>query len=534
MTPCTADISIFADNPITHLTKAAIVRVQINSILKLGANNRFFYTVLLVAAIWHLWSLKLSPLPWFDESFYASIAHSLLNGNGFKLTIWSWMSSKEILLYGPVYFVLVGLPLRLMEFDAFSFRITNLIFGATLLWMIYRLCKTLNVSVVVRRTVVLVALFDVLLIQNSHSGRMEMVALTFAMAAFGFYFKTDRDNRLSYIPHLAIAGALAFLTTPRVAVIIIPLFAFAFVELIHRKQWYDVLRIVLIPSALILAWVLAAYGSIDGFIDYYFSSGSREAEVAQAAQKTVEVRSSYTKFFGGNFYVPFYQWPLLLAGLASAALLLWKKAHVKLVWLFLFAIACYYLVVRDTGGYSVLILSFWYVLIALALHHLFSSNSTKPILRWVGVGFLALVLAVNVGIFSLKALTVVAQYNARNPKPLKEWVANHVEPGSRVAGDDRYYYACMGNGADFWYLDRPKSDNYRAERMALSGEVDYLFFSSQTEPKVIDAYRVYFNFDEEWEYTPEPDNGWMRWFTRLVPNAVQSSYQGRLVKVSEK
>lgn len=510
------------------------MRAQIKTILKLGANNRFFYTVLAVAAIWHLWSLSLSPLPWFDETFYASITHSLLHGNGFRLGVWSWFSDKEILLYGPVYFITAGLPLRLMEFDPFSFRITNLVFGATLIWMVHGLCKTLDVSLLVRRTVVLVALFDVLFIQNSHSGRMEMVALTFVVASLLYYFKAERENDLAYISPFAIAGGLAFLVTPRVAVILIPFYAFAFFGYLHQKRWYDVLRVVFFPSTLILAWVWAAYGSIDGFLDYYFSSGSVEAEVAQAADTTVKVRSSYTKFFGGNFYVPFYQWPLLVAGLSSAVLLLVRKTQVKLVWLFLCMIACYYIVVRDTGGYSVLILSFWYVLIALAIHHLFSTQNTRPVLRWASVGVLAVVFAVNFGIFSLKALTVVAQYNARNPKPLKEWVANYVEPGSRVVGDDRYYYACMGNGADFWYLDRPKSDKYRAQRMALTGGVDYLFISSQTEQKVIDAYRAHFDFEEEWEYTPKPDDGWMQWFTRLVPNKVQSSYQGRLVKVSEK
>ena len=87
-----------------------------------------FVLVILMAALWHFWALPYSPLPWFDETFFASITHSFINGSGFQLAVCPLQSNGEpVLLYGPVYFLLTGLITKTLGFGLFSFRLANLL-----------------------------------------------------------------------------------------------------------------------------------------------------------------------------------------------------------------------------------------------------------------------------------------------------------------------------------------------------------------------------------------------------------------------
>lgn len=494
------------------------------TLLKLPANNRFFYTVLAILGIWHLWSLPVSPLPWFDETFFASITNSVVEGKGFQVEVQQLMNrNREILLYGPVYFWLTSIPVHLFGLDILSFRIVNVLFGALLLGVFYKMLRELLVEKTIARWLVLFAVMDVIFIQNAHSGRMEMVALFFVFSAFWFYFRIRKKPEPMTVIWMALAGILAFLTTPRVLVLVFPLFGFAVVERAVQRRWIDVLVLLAIPVAVYGAWVFYAYGSIEAFLDYYLSSSGGDGGGVQA-------KKSYTAFLGGRFYVPFYQWPLLLTGVGSAVWLIWRKIYIQPVVIFLLTIATYYLVVKDTGGYSVLIVLCWYSIIAMAAQE-FLSASMQGISKAMGIVILAGVLAVNSGIFVLKATTIVAGYSERNPRPLNEFVSEHVSSGMRVVGDDRYYYACMRLRADYRYIDRPKTDSFRAEQHAEGFKPDYLFISTQTPDEVIAAYREHFEFQEEYIYQPTGSNQWLRQLVDRLPLEVQSSYAGRLIKI---
>lgn len=45
-------------------------------------NKNIIISLLLALVAWHLWSLTYSPLPWFDETFFASLTNSFMNGRG--------------------------------------------------------------------------------------------------------------------------------------------------------------------------------------------------------------------------------------------------------------------------------------------------------------------------------------------------------------------------------------------------------------------------------------------------------------------
>src|ERR1700733_12767355 len=94
--------------------------------------------------IYHLLSLSYSPLPWFDEVCFASITHDYMQHHTFFDTTHDLSVRVQSIQYGPVYFVLQSLMAKLFGFSIFTFRFTNLFFGITCLFIIYKICIQLN------------------------------------------------------------------------------------------------------------------------------------------------------------------------------------------------------------------------------------------------------------------------------------------------------------------------------------------------------------------------------------------------------
>jgi len=336
-------------------------------IIKTLKNNTFFYLLLSILGIWHLWSLLYSPLPWFDETFYASITKSLLEGKGFLLEVCPIQTEgKEVLTYGPIYFLLTGLSFTLFGFGVFQFRIVALVFAALSIYIFSKILKQLSVNKSISRLFILLLAFDVIIIQNGHSGRMDMVALFFALTAWWGYFKSQ--THIKHLWLMSITGVVAVLTTPRIAVIIFPLFIYALIYFVKSKNWQRISIITIPPVLIYSVWIVFAFGSITGFIEHFSTPVTESNEPA----------NNIFSYLGGNLYVPFYQWPLILTALISSAILLFNKNKSQTLLLLSLPVFTFYIVVADTGAYSALIMPFWYLIVALALAN-FSAN--KKIVR---------------------------------------------------------------------------------------------------------------------------------------------------------
>ncbi|MFA5925238.1 MAG: glycosyltransferase family 39 protein, partial [Methylococcaceae bacterium] len=162
----------------------------------------------------------------------ASMTNSFLNGNGLALAI---SSGDQIFIYGPVYFILTTFSFLIGGVNAFSFRIINLFFAFLTIFIFYRIMGKLKINEVVKKLIVLMFLIDVIFIQNSHSGRMEFVATYFTLLCL-FYYLKDKLTTIDYCL-IALFGSLAFMTTPRVAVILFPILIFVFISLIKERKW---------------------------------------------------------------------------------------------------------------------------------------------------------------------------------------------------------------------------------------------------------------------------------------------------------
>src|SRR3954469_703237 len=83
----------------------------------------------------HLVTLSYNPLPWYDETYFASIALNLTHhGTFFPMIAYHAKVLKEDIAYGPVYFIFTGLSIKLFGFGIFQFRVINLLFGFLLVW----------------------------------------------------------------------------------------------------------------------------------------------------------------------------------------------------------------------------------------------------------------------------------------------------------------------------------------------------------------------------------------------------------------
>lgn len=462
------------------------MKSTITNILK---SNKIFYLLLSIVGIWHLWSLLYSPIPWHDETFYASISKSLIEGKGFTLEVWPFkMQGKEVLIYGPIYFLLTGLSFSLFGFGIFQFRIVALVFSALSIYVFGNILKQLNINKSITRLFILLLAFDVIVIQNGHSGRMDMVALFFALAAWLAYLKGQ--TQIKYVWLMAIAGAASILITPRIAVIIFPLFIYALIQFLKTKNWFQTAIITLLPTLIYYIWIVYAFGSLAEFFEY-FSAKSNSNSV------------SLLSYLGGRLYIPFYQWPLILTAIISTVIIILNKTKIQILLLLGLPILTFYIIVADTGAYSALIMPFWYLIIALALAN---CNANKKIVRVLLYSGVVATLFVNVGIFSVKAATIVGSQTERNPHQLQTWVNEHIPKNSKIVGDNRYYYACIKNNCDFQYIEGGNNHSVIVQYYLNNYQPIYLFISTQTPKELLAAYNKEYSFLEQWEYIPQKGN----------------------------
>lgn len=480
--------------------------------------------VVILVVIWHFWSLQYSPLPWFDETFFASITHSLMNGQGFHLAVCPIQTNGEqVLIYGPVYFLLTTLSSSIFGFGIMSIRMVNLIGAIISLFIFYRIIRQLSLPTWVTISVTLLLMFDFIFNQNAHSGRMDLLALAFFLGAILIHV---RDNKKDTTPFLiGLLGTLAVLTTLRIAVFVLPFFTTLFTYNLLKHNWRHATILLLTSITLYGIWIWWGFGSISSFIQEYTVTKN---EIDPNRKNLI------SSFVGGNFQIPFYQIPLVVIGSISVLFMLIKKTRLSNAWVFILPIPFFYLFVKDTGAYSAMLVPFWYFSIAIAVSFVQRQYTQTKRLLYPLCTVIVLLFMVNISTFLFKSITIICTKTERDPKPLVQWIEKHIPEGSRVVGDDRYYYACIQNHSDFQYMDRIGDHLIRARYHSKEFKPDFLFISTQTSPEIINAYKSEFEFGDQWEYKPKKTNDKIQKLISLLPMPIQSSYQGTLIKVSSK
>ena len=417
-------------------------------------------------------------MPWFDEVWFASITNSLVKTGKFMLDICPLQTQKEVLIYGPVYFLLTSVSIKLFGFSILSFRLVNFAFGIANLFIFYKIIQFfIKDKTWALLTIILIA-FDNIYNSNIHGGRMDSVALFFYLLSLLIIL----NNKLSYkrIFFSGLIAALALLTTPRVGFLF---FSFIFIILYysHNEKITKQIRNITLWGfpifSLYIIWIIYAFGSFTEFIQYYTNSGKA-------------YNASLVSFLGSNFYFPSYQIIMIFSLLVLTIYGFYTKQVKDYLFIIiaLLNIVLFHLIVFDTGAYSIYIIPFYYGLLCYLLHKIQFKQSYRNLKYAIYV----LIFIINMGIFSFKIITVLSSQNIRDFRQMDQIVKTFIPKNSKVIGNDRYFYSCIKNNTIFQSIERPFSDKERANYHTNIFKYDYIIISNETllsDPELLNAYK---------------------------------------------
>jgi len=324
--------------------------------------------------------------------------------------------------------------------------------------------------------------FDPLFNANMHSGRMDMVALFFALISIYIYLKYSFGIKdISLWPFLisGIIFAVALLTTPRIGILLI---ALVVCQLAATSQSSRVrlLRLTVFGGSVAIvyaAWILHSFGSLSVFFQYY---------------------SGFLEYLGGGYYsYPIQQLPLtIITGISTivGVTIKFRRFMSPLVQFSLVSVVLFYSMVYDTGQYSVIIIPFKYAIIGSAAIILYDKmqRGGKVNLPFFKGSLLVTILLVNIFLFTIKVLTIYISSETRNPKYISSFVKKNIPPKSRVIGDENHFYAVTQASSEFQYMHLFKEDLEREEYQRKVYNYDYIIWSDRLQrdyPALLGIYK---------------------------------------------
>jgi 4-amino-4-deoxy-L-arabinose transferase-like glycosyltransferase len=448
-------------------------------------------------------TLTRTPLPWADEVFFASMTDSLSRQGTLHVLAEPITYPQPLLLYGPVYFAL-SVPLeRLFGLTPLTSRLPGMIFGLAIVAVVFATLRRRGVLAGTAFLICSLIALDPRFSASFHTGRMDTTALFFLLASFLLLLKAREAEGNAGLWYAAGAGLLAVLgvlTTPRPGYLILAMGVVLTLRLFRDRPGPALARLAVwsgVIVAIYLIWVFAAFGSIGGLIAYF-------QRFAKA-------------YVGGLTFVP-SQLPLLVLVLAPLLILLWLRPRAFGDELLLFSIlgtAGYFVFVKDFplfgGTYSVLMLPFTYLTLGLVISMLGGAEASAP-RRTLGTAVLGLLLVANGAGFFGRTLLVVAQWGQRNPRIAERLVAA-VPAGSRVVGDEAFYFAVRGAGSEFqffqWGVDlrTPIDIDRRASYHRDVYRAQYLVTAADAESKAVQTYVREFGLVKVAGPPPPPEQG---------------------------
>ena len=475
-------------------------------------SKKVFYCVFAILVVWNLWSLVYSPIVWYDEVFFASITHSLISGNGLSVELDNF---KPCYTYGPVYFLFTGAVTKIFGFGIFQFRIVNFLFSLFTVLILGKILDKLNVSKGLNYFIQLLLLTDALFISNSHSGRMEFVALSFVIAAYWFYLSKEKSDMVRAVA-ISTLLTLAVLTTPRAAVICISIAVAQFVNLIRTREWKSITMYIIIPIFLLGIWIYVVYGSLTEMIESY-------AESSGSGQSTAG------RFMGGNWLIYKFHYPMIMLALLSLFFII-KNKKAKNIIIYFIPILLYYSLVFDTGKYGVLILPFYMIIIARGFVYIY--DNCRKSYKVLCVALLAICFFINCSIFVFKAVSIIATQEQRNPQQAATWIKHNIPYGSKVAGDYPYYYAAKENGCQYRRITRDLvKDEDILKDLLVNYKPDYFILEKRNKRiKELPYFSSPFIVVQSTLESPTHENGTLDYFLKLLNAGFTSNYDGVIYK----
>ncbi len=424
--------------------------------------------------LWHVATLTRSPIPYFDDTFFASIGDAFARTGELRLAVSPLWIPGPVYLYGPAYFVAQTFVFQHFGFGIFQNRILGVLGGLATMVVAFAVLCAAGVRRRLALGVGLLLALDPTLNASLHGGRMDDVALAGVLAGVLALQKSrtsTRNARLAWCVASGVLAALAILTTPRSAYLVAVLAAVLGLRWARDRTREGALELLgwgLPLAALYALWIAYAFGGVAAFLTYY--------------------RRFSADYVGGTFLVRSIHYPLLAALLAIGALRLGlRRPRVDELTVFALAgIVAFYALGIDPPRYGVAYSVFMTPLAYLAMACLASDLEARAARRARLV--LTALLVFNAAAFAARATLEIVQWRSRDPGPVEQFVRTSIPPGSRVVGDDKFYFAVRRAGSDFQYWQRGGT---LAERVAYHADV-YRFDYVVTEPHpTSDMFRAY-------------------------------------------
>ena len=376
---------------------------------------------------------------------------------------------KPVYIYGPAYFGVTSLVARLFPFDIFAFRLPCLVFSLGVVVLLGLVLRSRKVAPAIALwTCVLLAL-DPTVYKSSHSGRMDSTILFFILLSLLTLPARTRAAGGASVGRALLSGVaagLALLTTPRPAYLLVLLGCILAYRVARERSRERVIELAVWSGSLTVLygiWFFYAFGSVANLLAitgaYRASIWADSVSVwctcrcwrrcsCSPSRREPEAPGKRAAFFVG-------------AGIAG-----------------------FYVVVREPG----VLYSFFMVVLAylgigyLAAQLLERNRRTLPLV------VLSSLLMVNALSYLARNAFIAAQWAASDSRVVDQAVAAQIPKGSRVIGDDKYFFAVRKAGSEFQYIARGGTPE---ERVAYHRDVfraDYLITDLDERSELLQEY----------------------------------------------
>ncbi len=486
-------------------------------------NRTFLIFVTILYVLYHIITLKYSPIPWFDEVVFADITPTFAKTGKFledSRSI-SPITAQVNKAYGPVYFMIQALVTNIFGMTIFSFRMTNLTFGLANLFLVYKICKSLKFNTQSIVFTILLIAFDPQFNQFLHSGRMDFVGLFFYLCAYLAFINIKQYQNKNYLLKSVLTGfllACAFLTNPRI-MFGFGFFIFYFIYEIAVDK-YKNRKPILFKNMVVLAvfvfiygiWIFHQFGSVSNYISETYTK-------SPLLQQHIGLADSSFKFT--------YNFVIHAISILCVLMLVVNKKLTNNAQLLLFAlsgIVCFLIIVNGGfhGRYFGLIVPFTMILIVGTTVNVYNNIYSK----FLAGGILSIFIAA----FLFKGAYLVASKDQRNPDTYDKIISSHIPDGASVAGDFQYYYMSRNHNWKYQCL----SENGRQaeqEKYFKREKYEYFILNKRTEYQEFfknivmgDDYTLIAKIEYKGEKT------FLHQLVSKLPYRIYSGYEGEIYK----
>jgi 4-amino-4-deoxy-L-arabinose transferase-like glycosyltransferase len=460
------------------LREAADARMKRPSGFLLGLRlSIFFWMVTAAALAGMLLLLPRSPLPWLDETLFASTALSMVRGGPPTPTVLAAFPHiiRVDLFYGPVIGFLGALDVRLLGFSIVSWRMLGFLGAVGVVFSAPWVSGRLDGS----RTAMAASAMLVALSQGmgarATSGRLDTVTVMLEMISLACAVRAMRREGFGYWPSIwaMLAGifcGLAALSTPRAFPFVLGLFVGIGIEIVlgrRRELWARGVIVGVAALAPVWWWTTTQGMTPLGWLRLIaaLSSGDKLSASPILHGSWHFFDEPWVPLASGLLFT-FVMLLVLGCGLGMAGRLgdsegqkddgLRAGSGLRMA-----AVA----VVMNYAAALLTIARFWdyeIFVVPLALPVLMAL--TAKILRGSGPRVMQRVVIVSwvvlagvlMAIRSGKVVAWAASYEERDPWPLQNFVSSHLPSGSRVFGPEEFYFYAVENAGAHYLFVRPR------------------------------------------------------------------------------